>query len=304
MKDMGRYAWDGVDTSTSNPERKSTRGTVAPRSVVMLPTGEVVFCDHEGVWIANVFDYGEKLLSDEIGPTWVGLNHGLLSNAAGVYFDGQYLLSVTDSGGTANNLALVYDFSLADGGGWLAHDIGATAWESYIDSNGVIQLICGDPSANSRVFRRYKGTTSSEFNFNGASYRAVWYSKEHDFKEIAPEAAGKTKIMLKESVSFAQKADYNAMIGWRKNNDVDFITALWNLLGAATTNWSNTPSDAWSDTPASTDVWEGEQKVEGLVPTFKVRGRTLQQKVELTGTNQPFIYYGSTIHFIPLRGFS
>jgi hypothetical protein len=301
----GRYLWDGVDTSTSNPKKYSSRGTTSPRSVVMLPSGEVAFCDHEGVWIANIFDYGERGLSDEIDPTWEALNHGKLSDAAAIYVNDKYLLSVTDTGSTTNNLTLDFDFQLDGGaGGWLIHDIPATAWASYVDSNGVLQVIFGDPTANSRVFRRYQGLTSSEFNFNGAAINAVYRTKETDFKEVIPEAAARTKVMLKLNVSAEQKSNYDLVIGWRKDNDTDFLTALWNLLGIATTNWSDTETELWSDSPAAGDVWQGQTKVEGLIPSFKLRGKTLQLQVSINAINQPFTFYGATPYFIPLRGFN
>lgn len=306
MKDTGsgRYTWDGVDTSTSNPKKWSDRGTVAPRSVVMLPSGSVAFCDHEGVWLASLFEYGETPLSGEIEPTWQALNHGKLDLAAATYFDEQLLISVAESGQTTNNVTLAFDFQLADGGGWLIHDIPATAWASYIDSSGVPQIIFGDPSANSRLFRRYQGLTASEFNFNGAAINAVYHTKEHDFHEVAPDAAGRTKIMLKKSVSTEQKGDYNLTLGWRKDNDSDFNEVLWNLLGTGTSLWSETPSDVWPEIPAPDDIWEGTQKVEGLVPSFKLRGRTEQSKVAKNAVNEPFTYFGETIHFIPLKSFT
>lgn len=306
IKDQGsgRYVWDGVDTSTSNPKRMSSRGTTSPRSVVITPGGEIMFCDHEGVWIGNIFDYGERTLSDEIQPTWSLINHAKLTEAAAVYFNDKYSLSLADAGSTPNNALFEWDTQLAEGGGWLIHDIGATAFATYVDSSGVTQLIFGDPSANSRIFRRYLGTTSTDFNFNSAAINAVYYTKEADFKEVIPTAAGRTKVMLKLNVSTEQKADYNLTIGWKKDNDADFITYLWNLKGIGTTNWSDTPSDTWTNTPTATDVWEGQQKVEGLIPTFKVRGKTLQLKTSLNAINQPYNFYGAIIYFIALKGFN
>jgi hypothetical protein len=303
LKDTGRYAWDGIDTSTSNPKMLSSRGTVAPRSVVLLPDSSILFADHEGVWRGQ--GLGDTLLSDEITPTWRGLNHAKLADAAATYADEQYMISATNSGGSANNLTLVFDFQL-DGraGGWLAHDIPASCWASYEDSNGILQVIFGSPTANSKVYRRYQGLTASEFNFDGSAINAIHYRNEEDFHGILPSAAGRTKIMLKLMVSAEQKGDYPLTIGWRKDNNTDFNVVAWSLKGTGTSNWSDSASDTWSDTPASGDIWEGTQKVEGLIPTFKIRGRTLQTMVQMNAINQPFTYYGHTVHFIPLKGFT
>lgn len=306
LKDTGRYTWDGVNTSTSNPRKWSNRGTIAPRSVVMLPDGSVVFADHEGVWRCN--GYTDVNVADEIGPTWQALNHSKLHLAASYVFDDQVLISVAGASSSTNNLTLVFDLQLDSGlGGWLQHDIPATCWESYVDSSGVRQLIFGDPSANSRLFRRYAGSSSSEFNFNGSAINAVHYTPEFDFHEAAPGFSGQKKVCVRLSVSAKQQGDYDLTVGWRKDNDEDFITALWNLKGSGSSTWSDTPpvDDVWSDDPDPDDVWEGTQKVEGVIPTFSnVRGRTLQIEVAMNAINQPFVYYGETIYFIPLKGFN
>jgi hypothetical protein len=288
MKDNGRYGWDGVDTSTSNPRKWSSRGTIAPRSVVLLPDGSVVYADHEGVWRGNGFT--DDALSGEIDPTWDALNHSRLDKAAAKY------------------LTLVFDLSLDGGvGGWLRHDIPANCWESYIDTSGVNQLIFGSPAADSKVFRRYAGSTASEFNFNSAAINALYYTKEFDFHEVAPEAAGRSKVCVRLAVSAKQQGDYNLTVGWRKDNEADFITALWSLAGVGSSTWAATPSasDVWADSPGPTDIWEGAQKVEGIIPSFSnVRGRTLQTEVLHNAINEPIEFYGETIYLIPLRGFN
>lgn len=299
----GRYLWDGVDTSTSNPQKFSSRGTTSPSSVVVWPSGEIAFCDHEGVWLASIFEYGERSISDEITPTWDAINHGKLENAAAIYFNDKYSLSLADTDSTVNNVTLEFDTQLDAGGGWLIHDIGATAWATYTDSSGIAQLIFGDPTAHSKVFVRSLGTVAADFTFNGAAINAYYLTSEMDFHQADPGIAGRTKVMLKLAVSAEQKGDYSLTIGWRKDNDVDFLTTLWNLKGAATSNWSDTPTDLWTDSPRVDDVWEGQQKVEGLIPDFKLRGHTLQLKIALNAASQPFTFYGATIYFIALKGF-
>jgi hypothetical protein len=301
LKDTGRYSWDGVDTSTSNPKRYSGRGTTAPRSAVMLPSGEVAFCDHEGVWIANVFDYGERLLSAEITPTWQTLNHAKLDLAAGAFFNDQLLISVADGGSTVNNLTFAFDFQLDEGrGGWLVHEFGTPVWASYVDSSGINQMAFGSTAADSKVFRRYQGNISSEFNYNSGAINSLYYTKEIDFREIAPTLASKVKAMIRKIVSTSREGNYSLTLGWRKDNDSGFNYTAWSLA-TDTENWSASATDTWPATASSSDVWGGTQKVEGVVPNFKITGRTTQSLIQMNAANQPFEYYGETLYFIPLK---
>lgn len=305
MKDPqgGRYTWDGVDTSTSNPKKWSDRGTIAPRSVVVMPSGQIVFCDYEGVWIASVYEYGERMLSDEIAPTWAALNSSKLSEAAAIYFDDQYLISVTSSDGSVNNLTLVFDTQLDGGsGGWLQHDIGATAWAIYLDSSGDLQLIFGAPTAISKLYVRYKGTESTHFNFNGAVIAAEYWTAEIDGHQFLQGVEGKIKHWIRKRASLEASGDYSITLGYRKDQDDDFSDQAFSLAGVATSLWDDNATDLWDDN--ATDVWEGQSKTEIAVDAFSLRGRTVQSKIALSGINQPFVYFGELFHMIPLKGFS
>jgi hypothetical protein len=115
-----RKIWIIADTAAPSIRELSNQiGCVAHRTMKSGPLGTYFLSEDRGVYLTN----GSKLepISDIIQPT-IDQVGGQRTQAAGVYFNGHYYLSVAGTGGGSNDTTLDWDTTLNS---WWRHSFGS-----------------------------------------------------------------------------------------------------------------------------------------------------------------------------------
>jgi hypothetical protein len=166
-------AFTVYDLDTGANRRLSTNvGCVAHRSIAESPQGLFFLTADRGVYATDGVNL--RKVSDRIAPTLDATNPSARGNAAGVFFNDHYYLSVPTTGAT-NSLTLDYDFNA---GSWWAHSNAANEWATWRPAAG-LELYAAQASA-AIVDKSYVAGTTQD---NGANFTAYWRSPWIAFQE-------------------------------------------------------------------------------------------------------------------------
>lgn len=159
-----RKCWVITDTATAANRRISDQiGCVAHRTIQSGPAGTYFLSEDRGVYLTN----GSKLepISDLIQPT-IDQIDGQRTQAAAVYFNGHYYLSVAGTGSGANDTTLDFDTTINS---WWRHSFGSNQFAIW-HPVGSAQLY----SAKATAAIVDQCFASAVFTDNGSNFTWYW----------------------------------------------------------------------------------------------------------------------------------
>lgn len=270
-----RSVWQLLGDSASNfalDGPRSNYGAVN-QEVVAICGDLVMFLSREGV---VAFDLGRSVtVGDKIRPDIKRINQAAIEQAAAIFFDNKYILSVPVDATTVNNQTMVYDLLRQ---AWLPN-VGQgypgacyTAW-----APAGIDLLYSGGANTGYVYEHGAG-----YNDDGAAIDSWWASKIWDLG--APDARKKFKSIyiyakLQEQVTALDvevDVDYR---GWEKIATLDLTAAYSSLWDAAT----------WD-----TDVWDGDPEAKAFRIPYSGRGTFIRVRVRNAELDRTFRLYGIT----------
>ena len=212
-------AFSSEDTNNVTNEWAPAGVGCTSRRGIGMYQGKAYFPAEDGVY---TFDGSlvEKI-SDKIQPTYDSI--GNLTTIVGECYNGQYFMSYTPAGGSANTKTLVYDidsrswwpysgFTISD---WMLMDKGNDAFELY-----------GCDGANGFIYKMFDGTTDA-----GAAIDFYWVSKWIDYG--APE---RKKRQRKVYVQFEKTSEnVNVTFGYGYDFNTAFDSTIINTQGVSAT---------------------------------------------------------------------
>jgi hypothetical protein len=166
-------AFTVYDLDTGANRRLSTNvGCAAHRSIAESPQGLFFLTPDRGVYATDGVNL--RKVSDRITPTLDAVTASARANAAGVFLNDHYYLSVS-TGGATNNLTLDYDFNA---GSWWAHSNAANQWATWRPAGG-LELYAVQAAA-AVVDKSYVPGLLQD---NGVNFTAYWRSPWIAFQE-------------------------------------------------------------------------------------------------------------------------
>jgi hypothetical protein len=161
------------DLNTSANRRVSgVVGAVSHRSITETPNG-TAFLGRDGVYRTD--GQSVERISDRIKPFIDDISSAKASEAAGVYSDRHYYLSVS-TGGVANDLTLDFDLTLNC---WWLHTLAASQWTVAELAAGQPYLYGGVGSYIDRGFIPGVYTDPADGGGAATAFEAYWYGAFH-----------------------------------------------------------------------------------------------------------------------------